>query len=269
MWCHNVTGYCISHFDVRWGLNIEYDLEAADTDLFLKGLRYSPIGRIQYLLLNELVSFSQIFSQLGKFCQLNNLDLFGINFFDSSDVNILQQLIAPGSELRRIYSFNCEFNLDALQSLFDQSSLEELTINNDTMYFASVDLSPHKNTKNTNLKRLTITGDLLQPLAAVLPNITSLTYLRINYPVGDSDLLVLIDLLQSHTTLEELELSIHECSEYDEYNWKILLTNLPKLIEAADSCQKKLEIDKAYYNCLPNDNDDVNRDEDDYNEEEK
>ena len=213
------------------------------------------------------VSFSQIFSQLGKFFQPIDFELSDIDIFDSNDVYILRQLIAPGSELRRIGSVGCEFNLDALQSLFDQSSLEELIINcnHTSMYFVSDHLLSHK---NTNLKRLTITGNLLQPLAAVLPNITSLTYLRINYPVDDSDLLVLIDLVQSHTTLEELDLSIHDYDEYSKYDKDgcEILTNLPQLIEAADSCQKKLKIDEEYYKLLPDYNDDVNNDEDYDNE---
>ena len=244
-----VTGYCIGHFDIKWGLRIVNDLEEAETDLFLKGLGFSPIGRIRRLSLLE-VSFSQVFSQLEKFCQLIDLKIVNIGIVDN-DVNILRQLIAPGSELRCIQLSGCELNLGASQILFDQSSLEELTISNHTlMYF-----EPQLSHKNTNLKKLTISGELIEPLAAVLPNITSLTYLRINYPVPDSDLLVLIDLLQSHTTLEELELSI---DDYDEYSYHDedgceTLTNLPQLIEAADSCQKKLEIDVEYYNYLPDD----------------
>ena len=53
---------------------------------------------------------------------------------------------------------------------------------------------------------------------------------------------------------------------YGEYNCDIL-TNLPKLIEAADSCQKKLKIDEEYYKLLPDYNGDVNSDEDNNNEE--
>ena len=71
--------------------------------------------------------------------------------------------------------------------------------------------------------------------------------------------------MQSHTTLEELELSIHE---YDEYGYEIL-TNLLMLIEAADSCKKKLQIDKEYYKYQPDDDDDVNSDKIDNNEENK
>ena len=209
-------------------------------------------GRIQCLSLVEL-SFPQVFSQIGKFCQLIDFYLLDVDIIDSNDVNILRQLIAPGSELRRIDSYKCEFSLDTLQTLFDQSSLEELIINNDCMHFEHDDL--RKNTKNTNLKRLTIIGNLLQPLAAVLPNITSLTYLRINYPVYDSDLLVLIDLVQSHTTLDLLELTCDD-DAIDGYELKDLdvdltLTNLPQLIEIANNSRLVLLVEEDYYDYLP------------------
>ena len=72
---------------------------------------------------------------------------------------------------------------------------------------------------------------LIETLAALLPNITSLTYLRINYPVDDSGLLVLIDLVQSHTTLEVLELGMEDF--FDEYgnNEPLVLSNLPGLLK--------------------------------------
>ena len=92
-----VTGYCISHFDVRWGLSVE-DVEEVNTDLFLKGLGSSSIRRIHYLALFQ-ECFSQFFSQTGKFCQIIYLSLDRANISDSKDVNILQQIIAPGSEL--------------------------------------------------------------------------------------------------------------------------------------------------------------------------
>ena len=208
------------------------------------------------------ISFSQVFTQLEHFCQLFALDIV---YYEDDD-DILQKLIASGSGLQRV-EFSGIINSCLLQAMFGKSTLEELVIQvkgtNGDLPFLSGD-------KNTNLKMLTISGYLIKNLAALLPNITSLTYLRINYRVNDNDLLVLIDLVQSHTTLEELELSIHDYDEYSKYDKDgyEILTNLPKLIEAADSCQKKLEIDKEYYNYLPDDDDDVNSDEDDNNEEE-
>ena len=244
-------------------------MEAAETDFFLKGLGSSPIGRIHYLSLAGL-SLSQVFSRLGKFCQLiANLELVDVDIIDSNDVNILRQLIAPGSELRHIDSFHCycSCSLDSFQTLFDQSSLEELIIYNARMHFEFYDL--HENTKNTNLKRLTITGNLLQPLAAVLSNITSLTYLRINYPVTDSDLLLLIDLVQSHTTLEELELCADEIIGYEtDLVVDPTLTNLPQLMEIADNSRLVLTVEEEYYDYLPvpdEDNIDEQHDENDGN----
>ena len=134
--------------------------------------------------------------------------------------------------------------------MFDQSSLEELIIHQ--LSFETTLISH----ENTNLKRLTISGNLLQPLAAVLPNITSLTYLRINYPVTDSDLLVLIDLVQSHTTLEVLELSIEKNIRYDVDIDDPILTNLPQLMKIADNSQLVLKIEEGYYEYLP-DKDDI------------
>ena len=44
-----VTGYCISHFDERWGLSIDECMGMEVVDLLVKGLRSSPTanGRIQ------------------------------------------------------------------------------------------------------------------------------------------------------------------------------------------------------------------------------
>ena len=63
------------------------------------------------------------------------------------------------------------------------------------------ELLPHS---NTNLKKLIISRDFIHLLAALIPNIVSLTYLEILYPL-DSDLPVLTNIVQSHHTLEVLE----------------------------------------------------------------
>ena len=84
-------------------------------------------------------------------------------------------------------------------------------------------LLPHG---NTNLKKLTISRNLLHPLAALIVNITSLTYLEIYDPL-DSDLPVLTNIVQSHHTLEVLQ--IREIKNFTDS------TNLLQLIEAADS----------------------------------
>ena len=146
-----------------------------------------------------------------------------------------------------------------LEKLLDQCSLEHLIlITPIKLWISSECMFLPITHKNTNLKKLTISGVLIEPLSALLPNITSLTYLRIYYPVDDSDLLVLIDLVQSHTTLEVLELGMEDF--FDEYgnNEPLVLSNLPGLIEAADNCQKKLDIYEKYYK-VP-----AGEDEDDY-----
>ena len=236
-----VTGYCISHFDVRWGLgNRNHDSWESGIDLFLQGIGSSPKGRIQCLYIPEL-SLSQVFAQIGKFCRLFGLVLSNNNDFD---VKILQQLIAPGRQLRFVELELFYIDHTVLKTVLDQSSLEHLILTN-AVYTSSEDLMflpiPHK---NTNLKRLTMGGDFIKPLAALLPKITSLTYLRINDPVTDSDLLVLIDLVQSHdTTLEVLKLGIEDAYIYFT-NKPQVLSNLPRLIEAAKNCQITLEIDE-------------------------
>ena len=141
----------------------------------------------------------------------------------------------------------CNFNSDALQTLFDQSSLEELIIESSDFESDHMHLPPHK---NTNLKRLTITGYFIKPLAAVLPNITSMTYLRIYYPVDDNDLLVLINLVQSHTTLEELELSYDIICDDGIAPDDPTLNSLPQLMRIADNSRLVLKIDKGYYGYL-------------------
>ena len=101
------TGYCISHFDERWGLDIrDINMGMEGIDLLVKGLRSSPIAkrRIQFLKLTLLsLSFSQIITTLRNFCELHRLNIsIGCDHedgFDHDDEVILQQLIAPESGL--------------------------------------------------------------------------------------------------------------------------------------------------------------------------
>ena len=91
---------------------------------------------------------------------------------------------------------------------------------------------------NLNPEKLSISSAFIQPLAALLPNITSLTYLEIADYVSDSDLPVLTKLVQSHPTLEVL--NIHDIRSV--YN----STELSSLVEAAGSSQlKKLTIEQC------------------------
>ena len=64
----------------------------------------------------------------------------------------------------------------------------------------NTELLPHS---NTNIKQLTIHQELnIHPLATLLPNVTSLTYLKIDGQVTDSDISVLITTLLSLHMLE-------------------------------------------------------------------
>ena len=116
------------------------------------------------------------------------------------DEVILQQLIAPGSGLRRlVYRYEDSYTDSFIPLLFQQSSLEELTLDvHDTNDIMRLELLPHS---NTNLKKLIISRNLIHLLAALIPNIVSLTYLGICNPL-DSDLPVLTNIVQSHRTLE-------------------------------------------------------------------
>ena len=234
-----VTGYCISHFDEQWGLST---LNNEGIDLFLKGIRSSPTakGRIRYLYLLSL-SFSQTFLPLMEFCQLHSLEL-SVSI-DHDDEVILQQLIAPGSGLRRLgYQYGDSYTDTFIPLLFQQSSLEELTLYvRDANGILRTELLPHS---NTNLKKLIISRKLIHLLAALIPNIVSLTYLQIGaLYTRDSDLPVLTNIVQSHT-LEVLQIGkICDASR---------TTKMLQLIEAAGNSQlMELRLHVSDYNKLP------------------
>ena len=236
-----VTGYCISHFDEQWGLSIgEFNVNDEGIDLFLKGLRFSPTakGRIRYLHL-LILSFSQTFLPLREFCQLHSLKLFHVSI-DHDDEVIIQQLIAPGSGLRRLdYESIGSYTDTFIPLLFQQSSLEELRLNVLDVKMRT-ELLPHS---NTNLKKLIISPYLIHLLAALIPNIVSLTYLEILYTLA-SDLPVLTNIVQSHHTLEVLEIGEIGCAA--------LPTNMLRLIEAAGNSQlTELRLNKSNYDKLP------------------
>ena len=231
------TGYCISHFDKRWGLFI-YDNNIERIDLLVKGLRSSSnnVERIQFLHLSiTSVSFSRVITPLREFCKLNHLRVL-INHvhYDHDDEVILQQLIAPGSGPRRLeYIVTGKLQSNTLiPLLFQTSSLQELTLSAGYQeIIIHFELLPHQ---NTNLKKLTISGNLLHPLAALIMNITSLTHLEIDYP-SDSDLPVLTNMVKSHRTLEVLvigEIIDHESSTDPS-------DNQLELIKVADESQLK------------------------------
>ena len=241
-----VTGYCISHFDKRWGLCI--GMEAEGIDLLFKGLGTSPVayGRIQLLHFFSKSSFSDGFIRLREFCKLTQLSIDTPYDYAHDDQVILEQLIAPGSGLRRLeYVVKGKLhNASAIvPRLFQSSSLQELRL---SVHNQEIELLPHK---NTNLMKLTISRNLLNPLAAVIVNITSLTYLMIINP-GNSDLPVLTNVVQSHYTLEELE--IGQISDSNASTDVESSTNLLQLIEVAGNNHlKKLRLHKSNYDMLP------------------
>ena len=127
-------------------------------------------------------------------------------------------------------------NLTELSPLVEaagNSRLKKLTI-------GQCDIMELLNYKNTNPKKLTLSVLLFQLFAALLPSITSLTYLEITGDVLDSDLPVLTNIVQSHPTLEVL--NINNISR----KWVHHSTELSSLVEAASSSQlKKLTIGKC------------------------
>ena len=215
------TGYCISHFDERWGLVMDYESEE-NIDLLVKGLRSSSIAKGRILSLNIRSSLSVIIT-LREFSQLEKVLLRKVNI-DRDDLVIIQQLIVPGSGLEYLYIWDIKSQISSLliSTILQPSSLQELILYTDDT-INETQLLPHG---NTNLKELYISRNLLHPLAALIVNITSLTYLNIYSPF-DSDLPVLTTIVQSQHTLEVLFIyTIQNCTDS---------TNLLQLIEAADS----------------------------------
>ena len=131
------------------------------------------------------------------------------------------------------------YNSTELSSLVEaagNSQLKKLTI-------GKCDIIELLNYADTNPKELIILSRLLQPLVALLPNITSLVYLEITGYVLDSEIFVLSNIVQSHPTLKVLNiLRISVDSS----------TEVSSLIEAAGNSQlKKLILHKRYYDQLP------------------
>ena len=231
------TGYCISHFDVRWSLIINKETEE-NIDLLVKGLRSSSIARGSLEISGSSLS---VIITLREFSRIKELDVWDVNI-DHDDLVGIQQLIAPGSELKSLFFRRVDSQIISLliSTLFQPSSLQELILFTDDT-INETQLLPHG---NTNLKKLTISRNLLHPLAALIMNITSLIYLKI-HDLLDSDLPVLTNIVQSHHTLEVLSIfNIYDCTDS---------TNLLQLIEAADSNEHVVTF-KLYhsdYNKLP------------------
>ena len=236
------TRYCISHFDEQWHLIVNVcDVNDEVMALFVKGFRSSPIakGRIRYLYLLGL-PFSQTFPPLREFCQLHSLKLFAVSI-DHDDEVIIQQLIAPGSGLRRLeYNLGDSYTDTFIPLLFQQSSLEELKLIVPNVNMRT-ELLPHS---NTNLKKLIISCNLMHLLVALIPHIVSLTYLQIFDTLYSADLRALADIVLSHHTLKVLEIGPIDCDASP--------AKMHRLIEAAGNSQlTELRLHVSDYDKLP------------------
>ena len=239
------TGYCISHFDERWEISVYDNMGMDNYDLLVTGLQFSGVvkGRIHYLRLSlKSSSFFQVITPLREFCSLHlvlNIDCD----IDHDDEVALQQLIAPGSGLRRLEYIDLHSNI-LLAIFFQPSSLQQLRLEYESK--VQIDCQEPLPYVNTNLKELTITRNLLRPLAASIVNITSLTYLKICNDLLDSDLPVLTNIVQSHHTLEVLQIG------WIRYKRDENETNLLQLIEAAGNSRlKNLRLNESDYDNLP------------------
>ena len=94
--------------------------------------------------------------------------------------------------------------------LFGCSSLKNLQLFIDDFHRADL---PHHS--NTNLEYLSISGELIHSLASIIPNITNLTYLGIDVPIPESAIPVLTNIIQSHPSLEVLELNTDDVDNCD------------------------------------------------------
>ena len=106
---------------------------------------------------------------------------------NEEDAAVLRQLIAPETGLKSLsvrtvndYTHTSSF----IPMLLEDSSLEELLVRTGSKANIDIELLPHE---NTNLKKLTISCELVQPLKALLSN-TSLTHLVVNSLVYHNDL---------------------------------------------------------------------------------
>ena len=253
-------GYCISHFNKRWGLHAT-GLRKENIDLLEKGLKSpnqtSVPGTLKYLHLSKSeVSVSTVITSLGKFCQLECLELLHVKI-DEEEEEALKKLIAVESGPKRLTYQNGNEHTHTrsfIPMLLDDSSLEELVVRPSSEINMNTRLLPRS---NTNLTKLTISCELVQPLAALLPN-TSLTHLVVDGLVADSDLPMLKCLIKSHSTLQVLELGkIVDYASTPKPAYASLASascNLLQLVEVAtciSSQLKKFKLHREDYNYLP------------------
>ena len=247
-------GYCISHFDGRWGLHAS-SLKKKNIELLEKGLKSPPIGRLKYLHISKSdVSVSAVITSLGEFCQLECLELLYVNI-DDKDEKGLKKLIAPkegGPKSLTYRTVNEHTHTRSLiPMLLDDSSLEELVVRTGSVVNMDTELLPRS---NTNLKKLTISCELVQPLAALLPKTSLMIHLVVDSQVYDSDLPFLAGLVESHSTLQVLELGkiVHYSSIPKPTHTSLTSAsqNLCKLVEVAINSQLNLKLHEDDYKYL-------------------
>ena len=252
-------GYCISHFDERWGLHAT-SLRKENINLLEKGLKSpnstSVSGRLKYLHVSRSeVSVSQVITSLGKSCQLECLELLYVKI-NGKDEEALKNLIAAKSGPKSLtYRTSNEHThtRSFIPVLLEDSSLEELIIRTGLEVNMDGDLLPHS---NKNLKKLTISCELVQPLAALLPNTSLMIHLVVDTLVDDSNLPFLTSLIESHSTLQVLELGkiVHYASP-PEPTYTLLQSasqNLRKLVKVAINSQLKvLKLHQEDHKYLP------------------
>ena len=249
----SAMGYCISNFDERWGLHA-IRLRKENINLLKEGLTSPPTsvpGRLKYLHLSKSeVSVSAVVISLGKFCQLECLELLYVNI-EEEDEETLKKLIAVKSGLTSLtYRTVNEYThtRSLLPMLFGPSSLETLVVRTGSVVNMDTELLPHI---NTNLKKLTISRELVKPLASLLPNTSSLTHLVVASRVHDSDLPILNHIIASLPALQVLELGKIYCGSIP-VPLESASSNLYELAKVAISSQlKNLKLHKKDYDCLP------------------
>ena len=118
----------------------------------------------------------------------------------NSDLAVLASIVQSHPTLNilelKMHNIDCHSTILA-QLVKAAENLTELIIHGHGHLFLQIHT-------DMNFKTLTISSALVESIAALLPNITSLTCLEISGFVSDSDLPVLANIVQSHSTLEVL-----------------------------------------------------------------
>ena len=257
-------GYCISHFDEKWGFRIHAtSLRKENVDLLEKGLKShnstNVSGRLKYLHISKSeVSVSAVITTLEEYCQLECLELLYVKIGEKDEEALKKLIAAKESGPKSLtYQIGNEYTHTRylIPMLLDDSSLEELVVTTGSEVNMETELISNT---NTNLKKLTISCKLVQPLAALLPN-TSLTHLVVDSQVYDSDLHMLKSLVEYHSTLQVLELgkivhyaSTPEPSTYISESLNSASLSLRELAQVASNGQlNKLKLHQEDYNYLP------------------